>query len=334
MRLVVHRGFVAAVVLAWLVASVVAVLVPGAGLVVVLLVSLAGLLVLTARHLHLQNRFLLRELRQRTDTTGRQPADRTKASQNELRKLSDQVAAVSRALQAVAVAVDRGPENNRRKVVRDTTTVYRQLEALTNLYSMVPVKARVPAMRGWAASPDLLLLLVDTVRAQRPRLTVECGSGVSTLWFALALRQFGVEGYVVSLEHDEQYAHHTRELLDAHRVAEFADVRVAPLETFKVGEQDWSWYSEKMWHDLDKIDLLFVDGPPGVIAKHARYPALPLLAERLAAGASVVVDDLVRADEQEVVARWRAEYPWLSEDRLNLEKVVSVLRGAPLTPVE
>lgn len=305
-----RRGLLAAVAGVWLVAlAVTAVL--QADLTVVLLVSVLGLQVLVVLNSHRQNRFVIGELRQ---LAGTQTA-------------TDVLAAMSSTLDTAAIAIDRGPENTRRKVVRDTTTVYRQLEALFNLYSMVPVTARVPAMRGWAASPDLLLLLVETIRSDRPQLSVECGSGVSTLWCALARRAFGVEGRHVALEHDAQYVRQTEALLEAHGVADFADVRFAPLQTYHLRDHDWSWYAKDAWHDLDQLDLLFVDGPPGVTGPHARYPALPLLADRLARDAVVVLDDLVRTDEQELVARWLAEYPWLTETRLNVEKVASVLRA-------
>jgi hypothetical protein len=83
---------------------------------------------------------------------------------------------------------------------------FRQVEALQNLSGILPTSDVLPATRGWAASPDLLLVLVDQVIAQRPSLIVECGSGASTLWLALALRRFGISGRVVALDHDPDFA--------------------------------------------------------------------------------------------------------------------------------
>ena len=59
----------------------------------------------------------------------------------------------------------------------------------------------------------------------------------------------------------------------------------------------------------DPIDLLVVDGPPAHAASHglARYPALPLLADRLAPGGTVVPDDAERPGQQEVLRRWERE---------------------------
>jgi hypothetical protein len=83
-----------------------------------------------------------------------------------------------------------------RRVEADTQKelkqTFRQLEALQNLNAVLPTSDVLPATRGWAASPDLLLALVDLVITERPSLIVECGSGASTLWLALALRRFGI----------------------------------------------------------------------------------------------------------------------------------------------
>ena len=57
------------------------------------------------------------------------------------------------------------------------------------------------------------------------------------------------------------------------------------------------------------IDLLLVDGPPAYATGYglARYPALPALHDRLAPGATVVLDDVERPGEQEVLRRWERE---------------------------
>ena len=56
--------------------------------------------------------------------------------------------------------------------------------------------------------------------------------------------------------------------------------------------------------DLTDIDLLIVDGPPGSTGTRARFPAYPLLSERLAPSALILVDDLQRSDERAVVDAW------------------------------
>jgi cephalosporin hydroxylase len=91
----------------------------------------------------------------------------------------------------VALIVRRIGSDLDKELKKEIRKTFRQLEALQNLSAMLSADDVLPATREWAASPDLLLVLVDLVITERPSLVVECGSGVSTLWLALAMRRFG-----------------------------------------------------------------------------------------------------------------------------------------------
>ena len=210
-----------------------------------------------------------------------------------------------------------------KKEIRQT---FRQLEALQNLSAVLPANDVLPATRVWAASPDLLLVLVDLVIAERPSLVVECGSGASTLWLALAMRRFGIDGRIIALDHDPVFGDKTRGLLARHDVADLAEVRDAPLESFSLNGETYSWYARRAWEDLKGIDLLFIDGPPAVTGQQARYPALPLLAGSLSPVATAVLDDLIVPDMQKVLRLWLDAYPDFDSEILALEKQAAVLR--------
>jgi hypothetical protein len=61
------------------------------------------------------------------------------------------------------------------------------------------------------------------------------------------------------------------------------------------------------------IDMLVMDGPPAATAPLARYPALPVLGNQLSPGSIVLLDDTYREEERLIVARWKKEYPRLSD---------------------
>jgi predicted O-methyltransferase YrrM len=210
-----------------------------------------------------------------------------------------------------------------KKEVRQT---FRQLEALQNLNDVLPPADVLPPTRGWAASPDLLMVLVDLVITQRPSLVVECGSGASTLWIALAMRRFEIDGRIVSLEHDRDFGAKTRDFLARHKVLDLVEIRDAPLESFSIDGEDYSWYASQAWEDLTGIDLLFVDGPPAATGHQARYPGLPLLSKSLSPNATIVLDDLIVPDMREVLRRWLDAYPDFGSEILPLEKQAAVLR--------
>ncbi|HEY6891673.1 MAG TPA: class I SAM-dependent methyltransferase [Solirubrobacter sp.] len=141
--------------------------------------------------------------------------------------------------------------------------------------------------------------------AARDRPTVvECGSGFSTLALARLVRER--EGRLVSLEHDEVWVGRVREHLAAAGLGGTAEVLLAPLEP----GAGLPWYAEEALRSVpDGIDVLLVDGPPAFEPGTglSRYPALPVLLPRLAEGAVVVLDDLDRVGEQQVLAAWTRE---------------------------
>jgi predicted O-methyltransferase YrrM len=220
----------------------------------------------------------------------------------------------------------RRVEADANEIKAEIRQTFRQLEALQNLSAMVPTSDVLPATRGWAASPDLLVVLVDLVITERPPLVVECGSGASTLWLALAMRRFGIDGRIVALDHDPVFGGKTRDRLARHGVGDLAEVRDAPLESFSLDGETYSWYARRAWEDLTGIDLLFVDGPPASTGHQARYPALPLLSGSLSPVAAVVLDDLVVPDMQKVLRLWLDAYPEFGAEILPLEKQAAVLR--------
>ena len=67
------------------------------------------------------------------------------------------------------------------------------------------------------------------------------------------------------------------------------------------------WYDPAAYADLHDIGLAFVDGPPGNVGPQARYPMVPLLADRLADRCAILLDDMRRAEEGAVGERWMAQ---------------------------
>jgi len=207
---------------------------------------------------------------------------------------------------------------------KDSRDLFRQVEALVGLYLETGSKIGFPATRSWVASPDLLLYLHRRVRQQGIASILECGSGLSTVVMAYALRSNGT-GRVVALEHLQEYADITNDLLSQHGLTDWAEVRLAPIEPVKIDAEMWPWYSVDAV-PMGPFDLLFVDGPPGSTGPDARFPAVPLLMDRLAPRALIVLDDYARADENEITDRWLELFPDLKRESLGHEKGTAVLQ--------
>jgi predicted O-methyltransferase YrrM len=162
----------------------------------------------------------------------------------------------------------------------------------------------------WSLADDALTLLADEVAGGRSTV-IECGSGVSTVAIARALRDAG-RGSVFSLEDEAEHAGRTRAALAREQLEPWARVIDAPLSDEPLAQRGCRWYSRAALDQLPRgADLLLVDGPvasPGSGAERSRYPALPLLRRRLAPGCLVVLDDAQREGERWVIERWRAEF--------------------------
>jgi predicted O-methyltransferase YrrM len=176
----------------------------------------------------------------------------------------------------------------------------------------------------WSAAPDFLRLIVDHALNTKPLLIVECGCGVSTLMLARCCALNGT-GEVVSLEQGAEYAARARAELQRYGLAEHTRVIDAPTREYPFAGDRFAWYDFEGLPDAP-IDMLVIDGPPGFSRRHARYPALPLLFERLADDCIIFLDDAARPDEREIVALWLKRHPELLSDYLKLERGCAILR--------
>jgi predicted O-methyltransferase YrrM len=163
----------------------------------------------------------------------------------------------------------------------------------------------------------LVTVCNDVVLNGRSRI-VELGSGISTVLLSRLLRQQSSEHDVrlVAVEHDERWAQWVSDQLDRERIRSGVDVVHCPLAPHPAALDGLEWYDQEVVLDAldtnlsdDPIDLLLVDGPPAYLAGfgRARYPALPVLGHRLGPGATVVLDDVERPGEQEILNRWERE---------------------------
>ena len=130
-------------------------------------------------------------------------------------------------------------------------------------------------------------------------------------------------GEVYSLENGAEYAEKTRQHLARYALTQ-ASVIHAPLQKHPLNGIEYDWY-EITNLPAKSIDMLVIDGPPGFIQKHSRYPALPLLFDKLADGCVIFMDDAARPDEKAIVEMWQEAYPALEHRYSNTERGCSVL---------
>ncbi len=161
-----------------------------------------------------------------------------------------------------------------------------------------------------AIRPAALVAVLNEIAFAERRRIVELGSGVSSIVIGRLLAQRG--GKLTAVEHVPDWAALVRRQVERERLQDFIDVVVSSLEPHPASWSGAPWYSRDSVALLPSdISLLLIDGPPGYGEgmTHSRYPALPALADRLAADALVFLDDADREPEREIIARWAEEVP-------------------------
>ncbi len=208
------------------------------------------------------------------------------------------------------VAEQRRLGRDMAKIQRDQTA---ETEALLQLFREFEPRAPMPSSGRWAMDPTGLLEVLYLIARKRPKVVLELGSGTSSIWIAYALEKDG--GRLISVDHETDFADRTRSLLELHEVNHLAEVRLAELSQLNINGEEFQWYSVDAFRDLNEIDLLLVDGPPGSLGETARYPALHVLEPRLAPNAVVILDDANRPGEQGIVRRWITDVAGLRRER-------------------
>jgi predicted O-methyltransferase YrrM len=186
-----------------------------------------------------------------------------------------------------------------------------------------------PAYLPWnptAMRPTAVVAILNEIVVNGRRRVVELGSGISTFYIGRLLRDKG--GHLTTVEHDEDWAQLLEQEIRAEGLEKAVTVVHASLAPGSHGPQPW--YAEDTLRpvvDEGGIDLLIVDGPPAYEAgqEQARYPAVPFFAAGLAPDCTVVLDDINRRGEQEILERWESQLG-MRFDRRFLHGTIGIAR--------
>lgn len=214
--------------------------------------------------------------------------------------------APERGIRRIASELDKAAREN-----------YRQGEFYQQMLNLLKLDAPIPATRGWAASPDVLLTLITQAEITKPARILDLGSGMSTL----VLGKIAPQASIISIDNSADYAAKTRELLATHHIAN-VEVRVAPLTPHSSGVD---WYDLSQFSDIRDIDLLFIDGPPSSQNSKARHPVIAECLSKLSPRAVIVIDDAGREGEREMAELLAQQLPNHRLEFLAHEKITAVL---------
>ncbi|NOQ89979.1 MAG: class I SAM-dependent methyltransferase [Gammaproteobacteria bacterium] len=198
------------------------------------------------------------------------------------------------------------------------------LMSYLSLEKHLEFKKPLPIVEHWSAAADFLSVIADYCLQEKPQTIVECSSGISSLVLSQCC-MLNQSGHVYSLENGADYVRQTQQRLAGFSLSDYCDVIHAPLQEVPVDEQVFQWYGLSELPELE-IDLLVIDGPPGFLQKQSRFPALPLLQDKMAEKCTIFLDDAARDDEQELVKRWLNMCPEFNFEYIDNDRGCSVLR--------
>ena len=158
-----------------------------------------------------------------------------------------------------------------------------------------------------AMRPSAICALLNEILINRRKTIVEFGAGISTLYVGRTMQEIG--GRLISFEHDRAWYELIKEMIAKNKVLHSVEVIHAPLDTCPCSLDGCKWYNV----DVVKaalsgilLDGIIVDGPPASDpnCQLARYPAVPVLLERLADSFFIFLDDIERPGETHIFKQW------------------------------
>ncbi len=218
--------------------------------------------------------------------------------------------------------------NIKKNISKMFSIEFKQFESLIFLHTLIKSEISLKT-RGWAASPDLISAIFKNIIKYKPSVILELGSGISSQFIGHLLKVYKFETKLISLDHSSEYSEKTKsDVLDS-GLDEYIEIIHCPLKKIIINENEWIWYNLENL-SIPEVDLLIIDGPIGEVNKKTRYPAIPVLINKLKDNAIIILDDYNRIDEKEIVKDWLRENASLKLiEEIDTEKGTAILKKLP-----
>ncbi|WP_298236987.1 class I SAM-dependent methyltransferase [uncultured Algibacter sp.] len=161
-------------------------------------------------------------------------------------------------------------------------------------------------LNGGALRPVCIAYILNEITINQRNNILEFGSGISTIMMARLLKKNKLNAKIVTIEHNEVWAKNLKDYLKNEELLQFVEmVRVDLKEiTTAFGVVNWYDYGKVSIALKEmKFDLIIIDGPPANNSKlkYSRFPALDKLEANFKSDFCLVLDDVNRKGEQELV---------------------------------
>lgn len=203
------------------------------------------------------------------------------------------------------------------KIKRKIQDIYTNKESLKleeDIYALQQLQQLSSDYTVWSSSsirPSAMVQILNEIIVNNRNTIVEFGCGITTVYIAKILKQYG--GHLYSVEDNSEWIAIVSTMLKQNDLLDNVTFIQAPLAKSKYSLANCNWYDENIVKDLLKgieLDMVIVDGPPAYM-KHialSRYPAIPVLFDHLSDNFCIVLDDINRDGENTILALWEKQF--------------------------
>jgi predicted O-methyltransferase YrrM len=133
---------------------------------------------------------------------------------------------------------------------------------------------------------------------------VEFGSGSSSIRLAMELK----DAHIISIESSPDFLLRTNTLAQEYNVQSNLKIKYAPLQFQTYGQGRILSYQENGSIEFNDIDCVIIDGPPFYTLR-GREACLYQIYAKLKVGGVVILDDVQRDAEKQILSNWLHVYP-------------------------
>ncbi|WP_100615116.1 class I SAM-dependent methyltransferase [Confluentibacter citreus] len=206
-----------------------------------------------------------------------------------------------------------------KNVIRNNNKTYTELKhhikKSDDIYSLAILQSLLIGypylpLNGGALRPVCIAYILNEIIINQREHILEFGSGISTIIMARLLKKNKLNTKIITIEHNEAWAKILKKYLEDEDLLQFVSVIVVDLKEIMTSKGHVSWYDydrlSTAIKDM-KFDLIIIDGPPAnnPKLKYSRLPALEKLEGNFRNDYCLILDDVNREGEQEMVRFYR-----------------------------
>jgi hypothetical protein len=172
------------------------------------------------------------------------------------------------------------------------------------LNSFFSINSFIP-LTQWSISPVGICHILNYITINQPRVIVEFGSGVSTIYISKLLKQNNLDIKFISVDHDENWIRIVKRWTESENILDRVQFLHSPLsEELTYKGSRIKWYNQDVLNknlQKDSVEFLVIDAPPGDYP-YSRAGAFLYFQDQISkASVNYFLDDAYRKEETEIV---------------------------------